>query len=457
MTGPVGGAPPLSWPQEVLRLAERMRPGTVLDPRCAVHRAFAFPAEPDVPLLGRVLTEVVERHDAVRTVPLPDGAGLRAEPRATRPAEVEVRALPDAPTEEQMRGAVTAAACAPYDLDAGPLLRGTWLRGGSGGVLVLSLHHWAGDAGALDALVRETSDLYAASRHDRAAPPAPPRYSDLARRQRRQPSHGDAAGLAWWRAELDGARRGALPVTGAGRAPGGATALTSTKLHAVTHSALLALTEQHRASPYMVLLAALGGLLDGGRGSGGSADPADPADLTVFGVDVGRSRDTRRMLGFLAEPMPLRLRLDRSEPLGAAIRCARETVLAALRHRDVPFLRLLEAEPRLAAVLLGGRRPATLVQYFTLTGLDLDGLRGKPLPTFQAAVAGERHPAVLPIDLTVTVERCVDGHHAGVLYDPGLWSRDDVEAALSALQHVVCQAAADPSRPLADLVAETRT
>lgn len=195
----------------------------------------------------------------------------------------------------------------------------------------------------------------------------------------------------------------------------------------------------------MVLLAALGGLLEGDGSSG------ETADLTVFGVRDGRALQTRHLLGFLAEPVPLRLRLDRSEPLGTAVHQVREAVLGALNHGDLPFLRLLSTAPRLAVALLRGRRPATLVQYLAPSDLDLDGLRGRALPTLQAAVPGEPHPAVLPIDLDITFERCGDEHHAAVLYDPGLWRRADIEAALHAVQDVLLLAAAHPARSLADL------
>jgi mycobactin peptide synthetase MbtE len=434
----------LSWPQQVLALAERMRPGSVLDPRCAVHRAYRFTAEPDVALLGRVLSAVVARQDAVRTVPVVEGDGLRLLSRAPVPVEVDVQALPDGSTEASQRAAITTAACAPYDLDAGPLLRGSWLRGSeAGGVLVLSLHHWAGDGGALDALQREIATLYPALAHDRPPPAPPPGYAETARRERAAPLA--EASAAWWRAELSGARRAALPPTGPGRTPGGATALVSTPLHPDCHAALIALAVEHRASPYMVLLAALGGLLEGGRSEAGDAD------LTVFAVRDGRRLRTRQLLGFLAEPVPLRLRLDRRESLGAAVHHARDAVLGALSHGDVPFLQLLSSAPRLAVTLLRGRRPATLVQYLAPSDLDLDGLRGTPLPTFQAAVPGEAHPAVLPIDLDITFERCGDEHHAAVLYDPGLWRRSDIETALAAVQRVLRLGVADPARPLADL------
>jgi hypothetical protein len=313
-------------------------------------------------------------------------------------------------------------------------------------VLVLSLHHWAGDGGALDALGREIAARYAALAHGRPPPPPPPGYAETARLQRAAAL--DETSVAWWRAELSGARRAALPATGAARTPGGATALVSTPLHPDSHTALLRLAVEHRASPYMVLLAALGGLLDSGRTAG------DVADLTVFTVRDARTRHTRRLLGFLAEPLPLRLRLDRGAPLGAAVQRVRETVLGALGHGDVPFLRLLSAAPRLAVTLLRGRRPATLVQYLAARDLDLDGLRGAALPTFEAAVPGEPHPAVLPIDLDITFERCGDAHHAAALYDPSLWRRADIEAALDALQQVLRGAAADPARPLAELAAE---
>lgn len=441
-----GDAPPLSWAQEVLALAERMRPGTVLDPRCVVRRAFAFPAEPDLDLLGRVLTEIVARHDALRTLPVAAGGEVRLAAREPRLVGVEVRSLPDGADEDTVRGAAVAAGCAPHDLEAGPLLRGTWLRRGAGGVLVLSVHHWAGDPGALDVLQRETAELYAALAHGRPGPAPPPRYADVApRRGRAEPRPGEEDTLAWWRAQLTGARRAALPAAASHPprgARGGASALVTTSLSPESHLALVQLSAEHRASPYMVLLAALGGVLD------------DPSDLLVFGVDAARARATRHLIGFLAEPVALRVRLDPAAPFGAAVRAAREAALGALQHRDVPFLRILETAPRLAVALLRGRRPATLVQYFSLTALELDGLCGAPLPTFHAAAGGEAQPSALPIDLDVTFERRGDVHDAAIFYDPALWSAERIEAALRTVEGVLRGAAADPRRSLRELAGD---
>ncbi|MDR7299897.1 condensation domain-containing protein [Haloactinomyces albus] len=439
-------------PQQVLTLAERMRPGSVLDPRCTVYRAYRFAAEPNLGLLARVLSMVIERHDAVRTVPVSDGDDLRPVCHPPTAAELDVRQLPGA----RPRAAITEAGCAPHDLDGGPLLHGTWLRAETGGVLVLSLHHWAGDGGALDALHREVTELYAALAHGAPLPPAPVPYARPGHRESETPPETPLpeAGVSWWRDQLAGARRAALPTTGPGRTPGGATALVSTSLHRDGHAALLSLTRRHRASPYMVLLAALCGLLDGTN-----THSDGRADLTVFATHDTRRRETRRTLGFFAEPLPLRLRLGRAEPFGSAVARARQTVLGALGHGDVPLLELLATAPRLAVALLRGRQPATLVQYLALADLDLDGLRGRALPTFEATVAGEAHPAVLPIDLDITIERCRDErgaemHHVAALYDPGLWGRGDIETALASLHRMLPLAAAFPDRTLAELTAE---
>jgi hypothetical protein len=444
------GGPGLSWPQQVLSLAERMRPGSVLDPRCGVRRAFAFDEQPDLELLGRVLTAVVERHDAVRTLPRPEGDGLVQELRPPSPVTVAVASLPPAPAEEETQRAVLAAATAPYDLAAGPLLRGVWLtRPGGGGVLVLGLHHWAGDAAALDALQQETAELYTALCSDRPAPPPPPRYADLAAARGSSPPehHGELCG--WWQRQLAGARRGGLPVTGPGRTPGGGTALLARPLGDEASDALLQLTERHRASPYMVLLAALGALLDDGRAAG-------ELDATVFAVDGGRSAGERRTIGFLAEPLPLRLRLDRTRPLGDAVGSVRATVLAAMAHRDVPFLQLLATAPRLAVALLRGRRPATLVQYFAPSDLALDGLIGRVLPTFPASDVDEPYPWGVPTDLDVTVERRGRSHDVAVLFDPGLWSREDVAAAVDSWETVLRRGLAEPLCPLGRLPGDPR-
>ncbi len=455
---------PLSWAQEVLALAERMRPGSVLDPRSVVQRSFEFAGEPDLALLDAVLGEVVARHDAARTLPRRAGDVIELVPAPARRVTVEERELAPAAGEAEVRRAIDAVAYAPFDLEKGPLLRGSWLSRGSGGILVLALHHWAGDAGALDALQHEIAALYAARRAGRPVPPEPPRYVDVAGGKRAAPAARDEEeALAWWRAQLTGARRASLPTgaqasgptTGDSRTGPSArvavagTALVSAPLGAAADAALVRLAVEHRASPYMVLLAALSAILDDGRGGA-------EADLTVFAVDGARDGAARRVLGFLAQPMALRFRVDRRAPLGSAVCATRAAILDALDHRNVPFARLLQVAPRLAVGLLRGRRPATVVQYFALHPLDLAGLRGVPLFTFATDPTGRSEPSAVPVALDVAFERRGDAHTGAAFYDAAHWSAGEITEALATVQRVLVGAAADPWRPLGELSGEAR-
>lgn len=432
----------LSPAQEVLALAERMRPGTVLDPRCVVWRAYALPAAPDLELLGAALSAVLARHDALRTVPVATGNGLAGLVHPPAPAAVGVGALD--PGEDDVRPAVQAAAGAPYDLEAGPLARLTWLSRGAAGVLVVSAHHWAADAAALDALQTDLAACYAALSAGSALPPSPTSYAAVAREQQAAAGAPDVDvddAVGWWREQLVGARRGALPVLAAEGTRSGTTALVSTRFAPETSAALLALAGRLRASPYMVVLGALTAVLEDGRAE-------RDRDLLVFGTDPSRTRRTRGVVGFLTEPLPLRLVVSLDAPLAGAVEQARASVLGALAHRQVPFLRLLEAAPRLAVPLLTGRRPMTLVQHVTVPPLRLAGLVGTPLPTFEAVTSGEWHPSTLPLDLDLTVEQIGSGHSAGVLHDPGLWTTSEVQGALTTLEQVLQSAAQDERLPL---------
>jgi hypothetical protein len=456
-------AAPLSPAQEFLALSERMCPGSVLDPRSVVHRAFQFAGEPDLALLDAVLSEVVARHDAARTLPRRTGDVIELIPAPIRSVNVERRELPAAAGEVEVRRAIDATAYAPFDLEAGPLVRGSWLGHGGrgGGVLVLALHHWAGDAGALDALQHDVEAIYASRRAGRPMPPEPPRYVDVAG-VTRAPAAVEEEMLAWWRAQLTGARRASLPrnaqssgsVTGharpspSTRVPGRDTTLVSAPLGAAADAALVRLAAQHRASPYMVLLAALSAILDDGRGG-------VEADLTVFGVDGARAGAARRVLGFLAQPMALRFLVDRRAPFGSAVGAARAAVLDALEHRNVPFSCVMQIAPRIAVGLLRGRRPATVAQYFALRPLDLDGLRGVPLFSFVADAMGTPQPSPVPIALDITFERCGDAHTSAAFYDSAHWSEGEVTEALATVARVLVGAAADPRRPLGELSRET--
>ena len=148
-------APP-SNAQRRLWFIERLDPGTATyNIPVAVRLAGAI----DVSLIERVLTEIVNRHDALRTsFGMEDGLPVQIV-RDPSPWTLPVREI------EAANLAVTLAAEAriPFDLAAGPLFRAVLFGlAPQDHALLLTLHHIVADGWSMGVLVKEFTELYRA-------------------------------------------------------------------------------------------------------------------------------------------------------------------------------------------------------------------------------------------------------------------------------------------------------
>ena len=114
-------------------------------------------------------------------------------------------------SEEALAVAVEAAARAPFDLTAAPLVRVHLVEGpgSNGGVLVVVMHHSISDGWSMDAFLRELAAAYGAALAGEspaaALPPLALQYGDYAAWQQEQLQGPEAAAQReWWRAALAG-------------------------------------------------------------------------------------------------------------------------------------------------------------------------------------------------------------------------------------------------------------
>ncbi|MFF0306944.1 amino acid adenylation domain-containing protein [Streptosporangium sp. NPDC004379] len=290
-------------------------------------------------LLGAV-RDLAERHRVLRGVI--DDSG--AEPvLVTRPAEDVPVSTADVDASE-VEATVAAHLATPFALDREPPMRAVLLTvGDAEHVLSLTFHHIATDAWTRGLLLSELSDLYAARLGLRPPPEAPPaQYAEVA-------PVPDTADLEWWAERL----RGLPPVLDlptdrprpAVPDPGGASVELELPVELGERVRTVAAT--YRATPFIVLLAALQALL--ARLSAGT-------DIAV-GVPVsGRDHpDTEGVVGCFLNTVVVRTEVG-GEPTGHELLArVREGALGALAHAGTPFDRvvdLLRPERNLAATPL---------------------------------------------------------------------------------------------------------
>ncbi len=299
------------------------------------------PVDPDA--LRQALHDVVARHEVLRTVyPGTDGdpAGRILTPETAVPV-LDVRTIDEALLDEQLRD----AARHPFDLAAEiPLRADLFVLGEDRFVLLLTLHHIAGDGWSLAPLGRDLALAYRARCEGRAPEQGalPVQYADFAVWQRDYLGEESDAGsemarqLAYWRERLaDLPDQLEIPADRPRPAVfthrGGSTTF---RVNEELHRALVGLARDASATLFMVVQAGLVALLSR-LGAG--------TDIALGSPVAGRTDEALDdLVGFFVNTLVLRTDVSGDPSFRDLVGRVREGDLAAYAHQDVPFERLVE-------------------------------------------------------------------------------------------------------------------
>ncbi|WP_058043145.1 non-ribosomal peptide synthetase [Streptomyces roseifaciens] len=398
----------------------------------------------DAGALRTAFADVVARHEALRTAfPETDG---RPRQKVLTPEEAHVPFEVREVAPERLEEAVAEAGARAFDLAAAPPVHATLLTAGaSTHVLCVALHHIVGDEWSEGVLLRDLDTAYAARRRGNAPvwPSLPVQFADHTLWQ--QELLDDPAGAerltAYWTERLAGLPdEPALPADRPRPAePSGRGGAVRLRLPDALHGALRDYAHRTGVTPFMVTQAA-GALLLGAL--------AGSTDVALGTPVAGRADEAvENVVGFFVNTLVVRH--DLSAPEGGAaptfdqlVERARETVLGALAHQDLPFDRLVEIVSPERSL---GRHPLfqVMVQHRKeAAGLDaLLGARTELLPDPLHAAR---------FDLAFTFVESADGAHTDltVIHAADLYDRGTAELLADRLLHVLDQALAAPGRPV---------
>ncbi len=435
------GALPLSFAQERLWFIDRLEPGsTTYNIPAALRLAGAL----DQRALERSLSEIVRRHEALRTVFAEvDGSPVQViAPFGGFALPVEdLSGLGEAEREAALSRRAGEEASRPFDLSAGPLFRPALLRLGSEDhVLLLSMHHIVSDEWSMGVLFRELSALYAAYREGRESPlpELPVQYADYAVWQREQLA-GEVLDrqLSYWRERLAGAPellelptdhpRPAVQTYGGGTVP--------VELSPELLERLQALGRSEGATLYMTLLGAFQVLLSKYSGS---------EDVVVGSPIAGRTRgEVEELIGFFVNTLVLRTDLSGDPSFRETLRRVREATLGAYAHQEVPF-------ERLVAELQPERSLSHSPLFQVMFTLQNAGDEGSALPGL--SVSGvNAELASAKFDLSLALAATAQGLRGELDYSTDLFERGTVERMLGHLERVLEQVAAHADARLSRL------
>jgi amino acid adenylation domain-containing protein len=425
------GPVPLSFAQERIWILERMQPGT---PVFNMPLGVRLRGPLDVPVLAAALSEIVRRHEALRTTfPEVDGRPVqRIEP--PRPVPVPVVDL-SAVFPEEARRLAGEAAGRPFDLLRDLPLRALLVRTApEEHELLLTLHHIAADGWSLEILARELEALY--RRGGGSVSPLtelPLQYADWAVWQRRRLESGELDGLrSAWRRLLRGAPLVLELPTDRPRPPvrrfrG---AVRSVSVDPELAAALEALGRSEGCTLYMTLLAAFQVLI---------RSLARRDDFLVGSPVAGRSRgDTGGLIGFFVNMLALRAYVTGDLPFRRLLGRVRESTLTAWEHQEMPFDELVRdlrptRDPGRAAIF----QVVFAWQESPSWGLDLPGISAEILAPPSAAAR---------YDLHLTAARTGRGLDFHLTYDAGLFEEATADGLLrrwAALLRAACSRPGD--------------
>ena len=429
-----GARAPLSFAQERMWFLQRMSPGSGA---YNMAEALALEGPLGAEALRRAFQALLARHEVLRTRYLEvDGQPVQ-EVLPPPPFSLPVE---DA-AEGEVHARMLADARAPFDLAAGPPVRARLLRiAPERHVLLLNVHHIAGDGWSRGVMLRELSHLYRAfvRGEEPALPPLPVQYADYALWQRAWLAGAETERQrAYWRGRLAGAPA-LLELPYDRPRPGEPDQRGDAHHFAVAPELARAARELARregATLYMVLLAAFDAVLH--RWSGRD-------DLVVGSPVAGRAvPEVEGLAGLFVNSLVMRADLSGDPSFRELLARVREAALEAHAHQDVPFEELVQD---LGVERSLGHAPVFQVlfglQNVPEGRLALEGVRVRPLP---------EQLGTSRLDLSVVLEEDGGGLRGLAEYATALWDAGTIERMLDQLQLLLRAAVRAPETPVSAL------
>ncbi|HVR97728.1 MAG TPA: amino acid adenylation domain-containing protein, partial [Thermoanaerobaculia bacterium] len=434
---PRDGFLPLSFAQERIWFLHQLEPGLTA---YNLANAMRLRGALDRRALEGCLTRLEARHEALRTRLVMTGGGPAQVvlPPGPFPLErVDLRGVPPAPREAEVRRLAAERGNRPLDLARDRLFQVTLLElGDEDHVLLLLLHHTVADGWSLRVLVRELAALYAAE----ALPELPVQYADFAVWQRGWLS-GEAleAQMGYWRRHL----AGAPPLL---ELPADRPRPVLQTFHGARHSVPLAaetarevrvFSRRRGLTPFMTFLSAFEALLWRLTGA---------ADVVVGIPIANRNRsEVEGLIGTFVNMLALRTSFAGDETASALAGRVREASLGAFAHQDLPFEKLVdELQPERSQSHAPLFQVMLNLQNQPMGRLDVPGLSFIPVPADVDQVQ---------VDLALALTELLDGQGpAGELQ----YNRDLFDAATAArlvghFTSLLAGLLADPQRPVSAL------
>lgn len=433
--------PPLSFAQQRLWFLEQLEPGSNL---YNIGRALRLSGHLDLPALNATLSEIVRRHETLRTTfAVVNGVPVQrvASEAPVSVGIVDLAELPETEKEAFAERFAREDSARSFDLATGPLTRFTLLKlSPSDWVLVFSIHHIVSDGWSIQVLLREMALLYEAFCDARPSPlpELPIQYADYAAWQREAVNcPALEKHLAYWKRQLSAATPDLrLPSDRPRPATrsfiGGKSSLS---LSAELSRALVRIGRLEAATPFMILLTGFKALLH---------CYCTQFDILVGTPVAGRGQlETEPLIGFFVNTLVLRTDLSGDPSFRELLKRVRQTVWEALAHQDLPFEKLVEElQPQRDL-----NRPPLFQVMFNMVNLADERIEVRGL-TLNSLSFLEDQPK---FDLVLYAAEQGDKIDLSLVYDSDLFNAETISFMLNNLEMILSRGADEPNARLSEL------
>lgn len=434
---------PLSAGQQQMWVLHRLDPAS---PAYLMTWVLRLSGPLDAEALARAWERIVERHEILRTRYAQDGdepVQIIDPPGGFAVRVIDLAHEPPARRERRARQIADWQRTRPFDLTTEHPIRVSLIAAGPGlHLLVVSVHHIACDGA--QRITAEFNEAYAAHAAGRPAdlPELPVQYADFAAWQVAARRDGALRPhLDYWRDALSGVASLPLilPRPGSARPDrpdrrGGA---VESAFKPEVCEGLRALASEHRATLYIVLLAAYHALLREISGS---------SDVTVgVPVSVRTAPELDGLVGYLANTVVVRSRHTGEETFERLLAQVKERFLEAFDHRAAPFAWVVdEVNPQRA----DAGNPL-FQACFDMERYDEDVFR---LPGVQVEYLDAGAPPAAKFDLTLHIAQTTDRLFARLEYAAAVIDQETAQAWATRFEELLDAVVRHPREPLARLL-----
>ncbi|MBV9788527.1 MAG: amino acid adenylation domain-containing protein, partial [Chloroflexi bacterium] len=441
---------PLSFAQQRLWFIHQLDPA---NPIYNLSRVLQLAGQLDAAALEQSLNAVIARHEILRTTfTAVDGVPMQvlADSLSIALPSIDLRSLAEDERDIAVQQHQNDAVAAPFDLEAGPLIRAALLRlTDAESLLLLTMHHIITDEWSINLFIRELAAHYEAAQEHQpseskpALPDLAAQYIDFAAWQRDWlQAQVVEEQLGYWQQQLANLPTLELPLDRP-RPPARTfnSAIQPFTIPASTIAALHELRSREGVTLFMLLLTAFKTLLYRYTGQ---------QDIVVGTPITNRPRvELEDLIGLFINLLVLRTDLAGDPTFRESLRRVRRVAIDAYAHQDLPF-------ERLVSTLAPERDVAIMPLFQVLFVLENTTKQTLTLPSLTLREPEVIAKQVTDYDLTLSVTESNDGLAGVFQYNTDLFDAATIQRLAEHFQQVL-HSLSNPDQPISTIPLFTTT